>query len=280
MTYVRAQSTRSVRSTHPHDDAPDTTAALARIATLPDGPEKSALQQEVVCAWMPMAVRLARRYRHRGESSEDLVQVAHLGLVKAVSRFDPSRGAAFQSFAIPTILGAMKRHFRDGLWGLHVPRRVQELRMKVRAASRELGCSLDARGASVQEIATYTGLSEDEVRLGQGALESFALLSLDAGPVLSDESRTLADTLGVVDPGFDWIVDREALRPLLKALPERERQILYLRFFREMTQRGIAEQFGISQMHVSRLISGTCARLRDQVMAETGGRRAEERIVM
>ncbi|MFC7308640.1 SigB/SigF/SigG family RNA polymerase sigma factor [Streptomyces monticola] len=268
MTYAPAQS---ARSTHPHDDAPDTAAAFARIATLPDGPEKSALRQEVVCAWMPMAVRLARRYRHRGESFEDLVQVAHLGLVKAVTRFDPGRGAAFQSFAVPTILGAMKRHFRDGLWGVHVPRRVQELRMKVRAAGQELGCSLDARGPSVREIATCTGLTEAEVRLGQGALESFALLSLDAGPVYFHDGRSLADTLGEVEPGFDWIVDREALRPLLTALPERERQILYLTFFREMTQRSIAERFGISQMHVSRLISVTCARLRDQVMADTDG---------
>ncbi|WP_327357649.1 SigB/SigF/SigG family RNA polymerase sigma factor [Streptomyces sp. NBC_01304] len=271
MTYTPAQSTRGARRTHPHDDSPDTTAAFARIAALPDGPEKSALQQEVVCVWMPMAVRLARRYQHRGESFEDLVQVAHLGLVKAVSRFDPERGAAFPSFAIPTILGAMKRHFRDGLWGVHVPRHVQELRMKVRAASGEMGCSLDSRGPTIQEIAAYTGLTEAEVRLGQGALESFALLSLDAGPVFSADGRTLADTLGDVEPGFDWIVNREALRPLLKALPEREQKILYLRFFREMTQRSIAEQFGISQMHVSRLISGTCARLRDQVMAETDG---------
>ncbi|WP_199550706.1 SigB/SigF/SigG family RNA polymerase sigma factor [Streptomyces sp. N35] len=263
MTYVRT------RSTHPHDDAPDTTAAFARIAALPEGPERSALRQEVVCAWMPMAVRLAQRYRHRGETAEDLVQVAHLGLVRAVSRFDPSRGAAFPSFAVPTILGAMKRHFRDDLWGVHVPRNVQELRRKVRAASRELGCSLDARGPAVKEIAAYTGLSEAQVRLGQGALESFALLSLDAGPVLREDGRTLADTVGDVEPGFDWIVDRETLRPLLEALPERERKILYLRFFREMTQRAIAEQLGISQMHVSRLISTTCTRLRDQVMAET-----------
>ncbi|MDG4856858.1 SigB/SigF/SigG family RNA polymerase sigma factor [Streptomyces sp. T-3] len=270
MTSARAQRTRS---THPHDDAPDTTAAFARIATLPDGPEKSALRQEVVCAWMPMAVRLARRYRYRGESFEDLVQVAQLGLVKAVSRFDPGRGAAFQSFAIPTILGAMKRHFRDGLWGVHVPRRVQELRMKVRAAVQELDCSPDTGGPAVEEIAALTGLSEAEVRLGQGALESFALLSLDARPVYFDDGRALTDTLGEAEPGFDWIVNRESLRPLLKALPEREQQILYLRFFREMTQRGIAEQFGISQMHVSRLISGTCARLRDQVMAEADGLR-------
>ncbi|WP_369258807.1 sigma-70 family RNA polymerase sigma factor [Streptomyces sp. R35] len=123
------------------------------------------------------------------------------------------------------------------------------------------------------EIAAYTGLTETEVRLGQEALESFTLLSVDAGPVRHEDGRALADTLGEVEPGLDWIVNREALRPLLQAMPEREQKIPYMRFLREMTQRTIAEQFGISQMHVSRLISGTCARLRDQGMAEADGLR-------
>ncbi|MFF7532961.1 SigB/SigF/SigG family RNA polymerase sigma factor [Streptomyces bobili] len=252
----------------PYDDAPDTDAAFRRIAALPHGPERSALRQEVVCAWMPMAERLARRFRHRGESFEDLKQVAQLGLVKAVSRFDPSRGTAFPSFAIPTILGEVKRHFRDELWIVHVPRRVQELRGRVRSAGNECA-SLNGREPSVPEIAAHTGLSEAEVRLGQGALASFTALSLDAVPGHSADGHALTDTLGGVEPGFDLIVNREALRPLLRALPERERQILYMRFFCEMTQSRIALQLGLSQMHVSRLITRTCARLRDQVMADT-----------
>ncbi|WP_443031887.1 SigB/SigF/SigG family RNA polymerase sigma factor [Streptomyces sp. CA-210063] len=269
MTYAREQSPRSA---DPYDDAPDTAAAFRRIAALPDGLEKSALRQEVVCAWAPMAVRLARRFRNRGESFEDLKQVAQLGLVKAVTRFDPSRGTAFPSFAIPTILGEVKRHFRDHLWGVHVPRRVQELRGRVRTAGHEC-VSLYGRDPSVREIAAHTGLTEAEVRLGEGALESFTSLSLDAVPGRSEHSHPLTDTLGATEPGFDLIVNREALRPLLRALPERERQILYMRFFCEMTQDRIALQLGLSQMHVSRLITRTCARLRDQVMAEAHDRR-------
>ncbi|WP_330306305.1 MULTISPECIES: SigB/SigF/SigG family RNA polymerase sigma factor [unclassified Streptomyces] len=263
-----AERTQNPRNARPYDDAPDTDAAFRRIAALPDGPEKSALRQEVVCAWMPMAVRLARRFRHRGETFEDLKQVAQLGLVKAVSRFDPGFGTAFPAFAIPTILGEVKRHFRDELWVVHVPRRVQELRGQVRSAEHELSCSLSVATPAVHEIAAHTGLTEAEVRLGQGALESFTARSLDAMPGSSADSYPLTDTLGGVEPGFDRIINREALRPLLRALPERERQILYLRFFCGMTQARIGLQFGVSQMHVSRLITRTCARLRDQVMAD------------
>lgn len=265
MPYVRTQGPRS---THRYDDAPDTDAAFRRIAALPDGPERSALRQEVVCAWMPMAVRLARRFRHRGETFEDLQQVAQLGLVKAVSRFDPALGTAFPSFAIPTILGEVKRHFRDDLWIVHVPRRVQELRGQVRSADRELSTSLGAATPAVHEIAAHTGLTEAEVRLGQGALESFTAQSLDVLPGRSAGGHPLTDTLGGMEPGFDLVVNREALRPLLRALPERERQILYMRFFCEMTQARIGLRLGVSQMHVSRLITRTCARLHDQVMAD------------
>uniref|UniRef100_UPI000AD5D5AB sigma-70 family RNA polymerase sigma factor n=1 Tax=Streptomyces scabiei TaxID=1930 RepID=UPI000AD5D5AB len=156
MPYARTPSPRNARR---YDDAPDTDAAFRRIAALPDGPERSALRQEVVCAWMPMAVRLARRFRHRGETFEDLAQVAQLGLVKAVSRFDPSLGTAFPSFAIPTILGEVKRHFRDELWVVHVPRRVQELRGRVRSAGHECS-SRGGREPSVHEIAAHTDLTE------------------------------------------------------------------------------------------------------------------------
>ncbi|MFD9460522.1 SigB/SigF/SigG family RNA polymerase sigma factor [Streptomyces sp. NPDC060027] len=261
-----AERTPSPRNARRYDDAPDTDATFRRIAALPDGPERSALRQEVVCAWMPMAVRLARRFRHRGETFEDLRQVAQLGLVKAVSRFDPSLGTAFPSFAVPTILGEVKRHFRDELWVVHVPRRVQELRGQVRAADRELSSSLGGAIPAVRDIAAHTGLTEAEVRLGQGALESFTAWSLDAVPGRSADGHPLTETIGGTEPGFDRIVDREALRPLLRALPERERQILYMRFFCEMTQARIGLQLGVSQMHVSRLITRTCAQLHDQVM--------------
>ncbi|WP_432093640.1 RNA polymerase sigma factor SigF [Streptomyces sp. bgisy100] len=254
---------------HPHDDAPDTTAEFEELAHLPDGPERDALCQEVVRAWIPMAERLARQFRNRGESLEDLEQVAALGLVKAVRRYDPERGTAFESYAVPTVVGEVKRHFRDHMWGLHVPRRVQELRNRVRTAHRELSHSLDGRGPDVREIAEHTGLTEQEVKLGMEALESYTPLSLDAELPGSEDGYALVDTLGDQEPGYDLIVDREALKPKLSKLPERERQILYMRFFCDMTQSRIAEQLGISQMHVSRLISRTCTALCDQVMAES-----------
>jgi RNA polymerase sigma-B factor len=200
---------------------------------------------------------------------EDLEQVAHLGLVKAVLRYDPSFGTAFESYAVPTIVGELKRHFRDHLWGLHVPRRVQELRNRVRAAERELTHTLDGRRPSEAEIAEQAGLTEEEVRAGQEALQSYAVLSLDAELTGPDESFSLLDTLGADEHGYDLVVDREAVRDRLRELPERERRILYLRFFKGMTQSSIAEEIGVSQMHVSRLLSRTCSRLREQV--EAGG---------
>ncbi|MEC4016968.1 SigB/SigF/SigG family RNA polymerase sigma factor [Streptomyces sp. H27-D2] len=256
------------RRKHSHDDAPDTAAAFVRIMELQDGPEREALRQEVVRAWLPMADRLARRFRNRGESIEDLRQVASLGLVKAVMRYDPSQGTAFESFAVPTVVGEVKRHFRDHMWGLHVPRRVQELRNRVRTAKQEMALSSTGGSPRVDEIARHAGMSEDEVRLGMEALESYATLSLDAELTSADDHYALLDTLGGTDPGFQLVVDREALKPKLRQLPEREREILYLRFFCDMTQSRIAEKLGISQMHVSRLISRTCDRLCAQVREE------------
>lgn len=261
---------RTKRSKHPHDDAPDTSAEFRRIAELPDGPQKDELRRSVVRAWMPMAGRLARHFRNRGEALEDLEQVAALGLVKAVARYDISRGCAFESFAVPTIVGETKRHFRDHMWGLHVPRRVQELRNRVRIGQRELSHTLDGRSPSVQRIAEHTGLSEEDVLLGMEALESYSTLSLDAQLPGADDGYSLADTLGDAEPGYDRIVYREAVKPRLERLPERERRILYMRFFCDMTQSRIAEQLGISQMHVSRLISRTCSRIHREVEADRG----------
>ncbi|MFF4345897.1 RNA polymerase sigma factor SigF [Streptomyces sp. NPDC001530] len=253
---------------HPHDDAPDTGAAFDRLCALPDGPERQALRDEIVRSWLPMAERIAGRYRGRGESIEDLSQVAALGLVKAVDRYDPARGNAFESYAIPTITGEIKRHFRDHMWILHVPRRVQDLRSRVRAALKELHQTTPGRQPTIAEIAEWAHLGEDDVRTALEALDSFAALSLDAELPGSEDGYALADALGELDAGFDLVVDREAVKPALSALPERERTILYLRFFGGMTQSRIAEQLGISQMHVSRLISDCCATLREQVLAD------------
>jgi RNA polymerase sigma-B factor len=238
--------TRTSTKRHSHHDAPDTAEAFRRLAALPPGRQHDAVREQIVEAWLPMADRLAGRFRSRGESFEDLRQVAALGLVKAVDRYDPARGNAFESYAVPTITGEIKRHFRDHMWTLHVPR----------------------RRPTVAEIASYTELSEDDVRVGLEALESFTALSLDAQLPGGEDGYALSDVLGAADPALDVVVDREAVKPRLAALPERERAILYLRFFGDMTQSRIAEEFGISQMHVSRLISRCCNRLREQVLGD------------
>ncbi|MFE2278755.1 SigB/SigF/SigG family RNA polymerase sigma factor [Streptomyces sp. NPDC059454] len=255
-----------------HDDAPDTVALFTRLASLEDGPERDALRDELVTAWLPMAHRIAGRFRDRGEAVEDLRQVAALGLVKAIDRFDPSRGA-FESYAVPTITGEVKRHFRDRMWALRVPRRVQELRNKVRVARRELIQNPGSPEPSVADIAAHTGLTEEEVGAGMEALESFSTLSLDAELSSDDDGYSLADTLGAADASYDIVVDRESAKEGLRRLPERERAILYMRFFEDMTQSRIADRLGISQMHVSRLISRSCARVRADVMGQRTGRR-------
>ncbi|RLL65654.1 SigB/SigF/SigG family RNA polymerase sigma factor [Streptomyces sp. Z26] len=255
---------------HPHDDAPDSAADFAAIAALPEGPERAALRRQVVEAWIPMAERLARQYRNRGESLEDLEQVAALGLTKAVARYDPERGSAFESYAVPTIVGEIKRHFRDHLWGLHVPRRVQELRNRVRVSIRELSLNLDGRSPTVAEIAQHSGMPEEDVLAGMEALESFSPLSLDAELPGAEDGYSLQDTLGDSEPGFDLVLYREAVKPHLERLPERERHILYLRYFHDMTQSSIADRLGISQMHVSRLINRTCKRIHDEIEGAGG----------
>ncbi|MEU0852843.1 RNA polymerase sigma factor SigF [Streptomyces flaveolus] len=253
---------------HPHDDAPDTADAFRRLTTLPEGPERDAVRARIVEAWLPMAERLAGRFRSRGESFEDRRQVAALGLVKAVDRYDPAHGSAFESYAVPTVTGEIKRHFRDHTWTLHVPRRVQELRNRVRFAAQDLARTTPGRRPTVAEIAEHADLSEEEVREGMEALESFTALSLDAEVPGSDDGYSLVDGLGAPDPALDTVVDREAVKERLAALPERERAILYMRFFDDMTQSRIAEQLGISQMHVSRLISRCCDRVREQVLRD------------
>lgn len=257
----------STRRRHSHDDAPDTAGDFARLAELPEGPERRELRDELVTAWLPMAERIAVRFRGRGEALEDLYQVAALGLVKAIDHYDPARGHAFEAYAVPTVTGEIKRHFRDHMWTLHVPRRVQDLRNRVRRAARELAQATPGRAPTGAEIAAQAGLTEDEVRTGTEALECFSALSLEA-EMPGTDGYALLDAIGGPDPGYDTVVDRVAVRPCLEALPERERLILYLRFFKGMTQSGIAEQLGISQMHVSRLLSRCFAQLREELRAE------------
>ncbi|MER7982761.1 SigB/SigF/SigG family RNA polymerase sigma factor [Streptomyces sp. NPDC095817] len=252
----------------PYPPAPAAATALfTLLRALDDGPEREAVRAELVTLWLPMAHRIAGRFRDRGESLEDLRQVAALGLVNAVDRFDPARGA-FESYAIPTITGEVRRHFRDRTWALKVPRRIQELRNSVRIAQRELSDLPGIHEPTPADIAAHTSLTEEDVVAGMEALGSYKTLSLDAELASGADGYSLADTMGRTDPAYDVAIDREAAKRELRNLPERDRDILYLRFFEDMTQGRIAEKLGISQMQVSRLITRSCARLRNGALAQ------------
>lgn len=218
---------------------------------------------------LPLVEHLARRFRDRGESHDDLVQVGTIGLIKAVDRFDPERGVEFSTYATPTIVGEIKRHFRDRGWAIRVPRRLQEMRLALTRATAELTQST-GRSPTVRELAAHLGVSEDEVLEGLESAQAYATASLDSGSDDPD-APALADTLGADDAALEGVEYRESLRPLLAALPERERRIIVLRFFRNMTQSQIAEEVGISQMHVSRLLARSLAQLRTGLLAEDAG---------
>ncbi|MGW0966544.1 SigB/SigF/SigG family RNA polymerase sigma factor [Streptomyces sp. NPDC002516] len=264
---ARPADAAPVRADRGFDDSPESGALFIRLVELEDGPERDAVRDELVSLWLPMAHRIAGRFRDRGEATEDLRQVAALGLIKAIDRFDPDRGA-FESYAVPTITGEVKRHFRDRMWAVRVPRRVQELRNRVRVARRELRQQPGPAEPTVAEIAAHARLTEEEVSAGMEAMEGFSALSLDVEVGAGDDGYSLGDTLGGTDSSFDTIVDRQAAAKELRRLPERERSILYMRFFEDMTQGRIAERLGISQMHVSRLIAGSCARVRRGALAQ------------
>ncbi|KOV71350.1 MULTISPECIES: SigB/SigF/SigG family RNA polymerase sigma factor [unclassified Streptomyces] len=268
-TDVSTQSAAPARRRH--SDASASMALFGRLAELEHGPERDSIRDELTTAWLPLAYHIAGRFRDRGESIEDLRQVAALGLFKAIDRFDPERGA-FVSYAVPTITGEVKRHFRDRMWALRVPRRVQELRNKVRIARGELAQIPGSPEPSVASLAAHTGLTEKEVSAGMEALECFNTLSLDVELSAGDDGYSLADTLSAVDTSYDTVIAWESVKDGLRRLPERERSILYMRFFEDMTQSRIADRLGISQMHVSRLISHSCARVRNEVMEQPSAR--------
>ncbi|RCW43173.1 RNA polymerase sigma-28 (SigD/FliA/WhiG) subunit [Halopolyspora algeriensis] len=229
-------------------------------------PRYEELRDKLVTEHLPVAQHIARRFSHRGESQEDLTQVATLGLINAVDRFDPHRGVDFLSYAVPTIMGEVRRHFRDTGWAVRVPRRLQERHLSVSSAiatlSQELG-----RAPTPSELATHIGISKDEVYQGLEAGNAYRSSSLDELLTNTDEIP-LGDAIGTEDSELGEVENREAIRPLLDELGERERRILILRFFRSMTQTQIAEQVGISQMHVSRLLSRTLAWLRERLETE------------
>ncbi len=231
----------------------------------PDTPTFQRQRDRIVERCLPLADHIARRFDGRGEPRDDLVQVARVGLVNAVIRFNVDAGSDFVSFAVPTIMGEVRRHFRDNSWSVKVPRRLKELHLRLGAATAELSQRL-GRAPTASELAEELGMDRDEVVEGLVAGSSYNTLSIDSGGNSgTEEAPAIADTLGDVDLGLDQIENREALRPLLAALPERERMVLLLRFFENLTQTQIAERVGISQMHVSRLLAKSLTRLRDQL---------------
>ncbi len=208
---------------------------------------------------------LARRFSGRGEPLDDLVQVATIGLVKAVDRFDPEREVEFSTYATPTIVGELKRHFRDKGWAVRVPRRLQELNLRLDSVIGRLSQDLQ-RSPTVAEIAEAAGTTEDEVLEGLDAAHAYTLISLDAQ--IGEDGLSYHEQIGDDDQALEALEDRLSVGPLLKGLAPRERRMLYLRFFKGLTQSEIADRLGISQMHVSRLLAKTLAVLREGLEAE------------
>jgi len=263
-----AGKSASAPNTTAHDDVDAfVSAQLVSMSTLDiDDPDRDRMRSDVICACLPMARRAAARFAGRGESIDDLVQVATVGVIKAVDRFDASRETPFVNYAMPTIVGEIKRHFRDKSWSVRVSRARQELYLEISrlipTMAQELG-----RSPSVTDIADRLEISESEVLAGIDCGQAHTARSLSS-PVGDEDGAVLSDVLGARDERLESVADRQALHEALADVPERERQILMLRFFANMTQSEIADRVGVSQMHVSRLLTRTLAELRARLLVE------------
>ena len=228
-----------------------------RLSGLPAGdPERARIRGYLVELHLPLVEYLARRFRNRGEWLDDLTQVATIGLIKSIDRFDLDRGVEFSTYATPTIVGEIKRHFRDKGWAVRVPRRLQELKLSLTKAIGELA-QREGRAPTVSELAAHLQMSEEEVLEGLESANAYSTVSLDAPDSGDEDAPAVSDSLGMVDDALEGVEYRESLKPLLEQLPPREKKILLLRFFGNMTQSQIAVELGISQMHVSRLLART-----------------------
>jgi RNA polymerase sigma-B factor len=221
-------------------------------------------RNELIESHRALATHLARRYANRGEPLDDLVQVAFVGMLKAVERFDPDRGLEFSTFATATIEGELKRHFRDKTWSVRVPRRSQELHLRLGPTIQELTQRL-GRAPRIPEIAEELGIRVEDVLEAMEVGGAYRSASLDASGGEGRESVGLAERLGTVDANYDLVEHRALIERALATLPEREQMILRLRFFDDLTQTEIADQVGVSQMHVSRLLARSLANLRQQL---------------
>lgn len=235
-------------------------------ATDPDDPRRRVLRDELAAGFWPVVVHIARRYRDRGEPLADLEQIGAIGLLAALNRFDPDRGADFLSFAVPTITGEIRRHFRDRTWAMRVPRRLKDLQGPIREAVATLTTSL-GRAPRPSEIAAHLDTTVEQVVDALGAGQAYSADSLDAIVGRTGSGLALGELLGAADDALTTAEYRGELRQALAELPERERTIVVLRFFGDLTQTQIAAQVGLSQMHVSRLLSQTLAVLRRRIDA-------------
>jgi RNA polymerase sigma-B factor len=243
----------------------EVTEMIRHLKTLAVGSPAFQRQHDaIVQRCLPLADHIARRYGGRGEPYDDLVQAARLGLVNAVSRFDVDNGADLVSFAVPTMMGEVRRHFRDHGWAVKVPRRVKELQPQLISARAELSQRL-RRAPTASEIADHLGVGRDLVVEATIGGSNYSTISTDVPVGTGDHYRPFGDTLGDVDTNLDKVLDVETVRPLIAALPERQRTVLTLRFFENLTQTQIAERIGCSQMHVSRLLAKALGTLRSHV---------------
>ncbi|GAA2284223.1 hypothetical protein GCM10010402_46830 [Actinomadura luteofluorescens] len=265
-TVAGASTERSDSSAVP--DRARARALFERLAQLPEGdPERQRIRDQLVELHLPLVEYLARRFRNRGEWLDDLIQVATIGLIKSIDRFDLERGVEFSTYATPTIVGEIKRHFRDKGWAVRVPRRLQELKLSLTKAISDLA-QREGRAPTVSELAAHLQMTEEEVLEGLESANAYSTVSLDAPDSGDEDAPAVADSLGMVDESLEGVEYRESLKPLLEKLPAREKKILLLRFFGNMTQSQIAAELGISQMHVSRLLARTLAQLRDGLTAD------------
>jgi RNA polymerase sigma-B factor len=262
ITEVTAEVT-AIRSSHPVEDRARARALFEQLAELaPADPERLRLRGELVELHLPLVEYLARRFRNRGEWLDDLTQVATIGLIKSIDRFDLSRGVEFSTYATPTIVGEIKRHFRDKGWAVRVPRRLQELKLALTKAIGDLA-QREGRAPTVAELAAHLQMSDEDVLEGLESANAYSTVSLDAPDSGDDDAPAVAESLGMLDDALEGVEYRESLKPLLERLPPREKRILLLRFFGNMTQSQIAAELGISQMHVSRLLARTLTQLRE-----------------
>lgn len=257
--------------TEPNNEYDDIGDMFHRLKTLDADTTEFARQREtIIQRGLPLADHVARRFRWRGEDYDDLHQAACVGLINAVNRFDPDSGPGFLAFAVPTIMGEVRRHFRDRGWALKVPRRLKDMQSRLAKARDELTQS-SGRAPTPSELATRLGVDRETVVEAMIAKSNYATVSTDAQPGGGGDGVGMpAVTLGCLDAGLAKVIDVETVRPLIAALPERERTVLALRFFGDMTQTQIAKHLGISQMHVSRLLTRTLDELRNQVLPAQG----------